>query len=157
MIKEIDMDKPIIAIDLDETLIYNSCNDWQYGKDIIYTYDTWTLIENVDVSLKKLYDKYDFIIITSRCDDGGAKQIINIIEKKLEIKFLNIICTSGNDSKLKVAKKNNCKYLIDDLCTNLFDCEKYNIKGIYFTDCKCYDDNLIVKSNWLDITDYLLK
>jgi 5'(3')-deoxyribonucleotidase len=152
----INGNKRVIAIDLDETLIYNSNNWVNDEKKLNYNSDGWVLIENVSESLKKLYEIYDFVLITARNNDGGACKVIKQIEEQLNIKFLDIVCTGNKYSKAEVAKEFNCEYLIDDLCTNLFDCKKYGVKGIYFTKYDCPEDFLIVKSNWLDITNYLL-
>ena len=105
-------DKINIGLDLDETLIVT-----------IYTNGLlWDLIENVDIYLIKLYEKFNLHIITSRIDIDSTNQIINKIEKKLNIKFESVNGVEMCEKKINVMKKLNCKFFVDDKYFNVKDC-----------------------------------
>ena len=100
--------------------------------------------------------KYDFCLITARDNYDSVNNIIVQIEERLNIKFSEIRL-KNRLTKARIAKELNCLYLIDDSYWHLRDCIENGVKGILFSTIKKHEDeNIIIFSNWKDLSEFLL-
>lgn len=135
-----------IAIDLDETIINNSMN----GK--------WEIMGQ---AIKNLYHiqkmGYRFHLITARPSSqlDDVARIVEQIEKRLNIIFQTITCTSYSE-KSSSAHRLRCKVIIDDQYNLIRKSYEYGIQGVLFGTKTCSDSHMICCETWDDVKNYLL-
>ncbi|KAL9651339.1 hypothetical protein ABK040_001291 [Willaertia magna] len=148
-----------LGVDLDDTLI-SSTN--QYRDSMFAVSTKWKIKESAKKYLPLLAEHgFNFHLITAREDScfNEVKNIVSVIEIKLNIKFSSITLTN-HCPKGSFAKEKNCLYMIDDYIPYIIDCESYGVKPILFGTRKILKsskfETLVACQSWKEVSEKLI-
>lgn len=149
--------KKIIGIDLDDTLISEYSNGYDYSSGYYPKQSVkpkFKLVGGVKKFLPKIYKKYDFHIITARSDMEWTKQVIARLEKRLKIKISGLTLTYGKTKEDEV-KNTNVLTMIDDDYDNIKNCDRKVILFTNYSKSRSLPSNVIECQSWKDIYEAL--
>lgn len=126
-----------------------------YSDNALKILESANIMPGADIVLKKLQEKFDFIIVTSR-----SEAETEIAKKKLKERVLDNIQIFNNEHhKIDRFIKEGVHYIIDDDDIVCINASNNNMISLYFKNSaqKTIDkENVINVNNWGEIYKYLM-
>lgn len=126
-----------------------------YSENALKILKSSNIMPGADIVLKKLQEKFDFIIVTSRSE--AETEIAK--EKLKEIGLDNIQIFSNEHHKIDRLINEGVHYIIDDDDIVCINASNNNIVSLYFKNSaqKIVDKNNVINvNNWGEIYKYLI-
>ena len=144
------MKKYKLGIDLDDTLVNSNHKRYESIKvEVKKSVIKW---------LPKLYDLFEFHLITARANRQDVNKIIAKVEYECSVQFESITLTCF-EKKGEFASKIGCLWMIDDYPDYIVNCQHHNVIPILLNKKKYKRvyPHFVVCENWEEITKYLQK